>query len=62
MDDAQLDGSLRVDRFDRIWEAFQTVDIGDEDVLHAAIFELPGTSGLPSIAQLADQGYAIYSF
>lgn len=40
VDDAQLNDCFRVDRLEGFREAFQPVDTGDKDVLHAAILEL----------------------
>jgi hypothetical protein len=39
MDNAQLHGSLRINGFDGFGEAFQAIDTGDGNVLHAAIFQ-----------------------
>jgi hypothetical protein len=38
MHDAELNGGFGVDRFDGFREAFEAVDTGDKDVLHAAGF------------------------
>ena len=40
MDDAQLNLSLRVNRFDGFREAFESVNAGDENILHAARLQL----------------------
>ena len=38
MHDAQLDAGLRIHCVDRVREALQTADTGDEDVVQAAVF------------------------
>ena len=40
MNDAGLDRRFREDRGDRIWEALQAIDHGDEQIIDAAIFQL----------------------
>jgi hypothetical protein len=52
VDDAQLNGRLRIDRFDRIREAFQAIDAGDKDVLHVAIFQLEVVLKIQTIVSL----------
>ena len=38
--DTKLNSRFRIDRLDRIREAFESVNTGNEDVLHAPVFQL----------------------
>ncbi len=40
MNNAQLNLRVRIDRFDGFRESFQTIDTGDENILHAARLQL----------------------